>query len=869
MTDPPDSLLLPDIADDLAALLDPNLPPEIGSILKGPKLTSSDFQKRIRIYEQDLHDVESESVDDYVKEAENFATLHTQIGSCDSVLERMEELLTRFQVCMPSPVILTQSAALKDDLGRISSEIRTLQDNSISMNVQLKNRKDLYERLSGCLSDLCLSEEERAHLLTGPRSCCPDDPAAASTEFVAHLHSLHDRWVHANDPKWAQTRAARDAVPILKDLIAAATTHCTQHLVALIGSLRHTDSVVAGQVRQSLMRCKDMHWFLRTFDPAAANAIEQTYCETMSKAYLAHLRAYATNLQRVLAEGPSKSDLIAVAEGSRKSIFGKVAASRPQTYELGHRLDLITQLQAALGPILATLPTSPRSALPPSCLADIDCWGLTGSGHGSKQMGKRTPPHGASHAPCQLLGPACESGPWSCLARPAVPALQNPPHVRVHRASIAPPMPAPVAVQAAEKAKERYPYEMIFYSMHRYLTDAALTEHVALSGFFGSAAKGPVIFRPITEVYSTSWADPNRYIPVLIVIPLGLIQTSWTDTNLLCCLYRPEQPGPEALLPSPHSHHHPVSIARASPCSQSLVTGAVNESHDMLGLLLVARLVSLLQGSLHARQVDALDGYFAELDMLLWPRFKLITQAHANSLQTVPRTRVYEKAPHYVVRRYAQLVASVAMLNTDSLQQNFVCANMRQLRADVGRFITSLAQEFQSNPLLSTTFLINNYYHIVATLAAAPIPEGVPECEDSVTLRAQLSRHIASFVDTVLRTHFSRLVQSVPSTGFTPEDIALVRAAGDDSTVETIVREFGQIYRAAVEQINEQVMECFADFKNGTEIFRQVLTQLVVIYTRFSEILDQCYKDRPFRHNAVPVQNVMFEIRRHSRSFDD
>jgi len=59
-----DDLLIPDLLDDLPALLDPNLPTEVKEILEAPKLSSADFKKRIMMHEQDLRQVESESVDD-------------------------------------------------------------------------------------------------------------------------------------------------------------------------------------------------------------------------------------------------------------------------------------------------------------------------------------------------------------------------------------------------------------------------------------------------------------------------------------------------------------------------------------------------------------------------------------------------------------------------------------------------------------------------------------------------------------------------------------------------------------------------------------------------------------------------------------
>lgn len=42
--------------------------------------------------EEDLHNVETSSVYDYVAESDNFATLHAQIDTCDQILESMEKV---------------------------------------------------------------------------------------------------------------------------------------------------------------------------------------------------------------------------------------------------------------------------------------------------------------------------------------------------------------------------------------------------------------------------------------------------------------------------------------------------------------------------------------------------------------------------------------------------------------------------------------------------------------------------------------------------------------------------------------------------------------------------------------------------------
>lgn len=56
-----------------------------------------------------------------------------QIKECDDILGAMEEMLGKFQ----------------SDLGNISSEIRTLQEQSQSMSIKLKNRKIMQVRGRG------------------------------------------------------------------------------------------------------------------------------------------------------------------------------------------------------------------------------------------------------------------------------------------------------------------------------------------------------------------------------------------------------------------------------------------------------------------------------------------------------------------------------------------------------------------------------------------------------------------------------------------------------------------------------------------------------------------------------------------------
>lgn len=67
---------------------------EIKEILK----SGTDLRQYSQQIEKDLKAVENQSIDEYIKESQNIACLHNQIGDCDNILERMETMLTNFQV---------------------------------------------------------------------------------------------------------------------------------------------------------------------------------------------------------------------------------------------------------------------------------------------------------------------------------------------------------------------------------------------------------------------------------------------------------------------------------------------------------------------------------------------------------------------------------------------------------------------------------------------------------------------------------------------------------------------------------------------------------------------------------------------------
>jgi predicted nucleic acid-binding Zn-ribbon protein len=85
----------------------------------------TDVREHVREVDTRLRQVELDSIQDYIHESDNLVDLHHQIKTCDHILEEMEDLLGGFQA----------------DLGNISTEIKSLQEQSLTMSIKLRNRK--------------------------------------------------------------------------------------------------------------------------------------------------------------------------------------------------------------------------------------------------------------------------------------------------------------------------------------------------------------------------------------------------------------------------------------------------------------------------------------------------------------------------------------------------------------------------------------------------------------------------------------------------------------------------------------------------------------------------------------------------------
>ncbi|KAL0801531.1 hypothetical protein Bca101_056707 [Brassica carinata] len=188
---------------------------------------------------------------------------------------------------------------------------------------------------------------------------------------------------------------------------------------------------------------------------------------------------------------------------------------------------------------------------------------------------------------------------------------------------------------------------------------------------------------------------------------------------------------------------------------------------------------------------------FGQVNISLWPRFKMVFDSHISSLRDANIKTLWEDDvhPHYVMRRYAEFTASFIHLNVE-YGDGQLDINLERLRMAVDVLILKLAKLFP-RPKQQIVFLINNYDMNCCTEAG---PEGG---KTQMHFKELLKSNTSLFVEELLVEHFSDLIIFVKS-----------RASEDSSSnpersitvaeVDPLVKDFGSRWKTAIELMHKR-----------------------------------------------------------------
>ena len=280
-----------------------------------------DLRSYSRQVDAELRAMEALSIGDYVRESDAIAGLFSQVLSCEQVLTTMQGLLQGFQV----------------NLGGISDEIRSLQEESLALSVKMQNRRNVGGKVKGFLAKVAVSEGLIARICDAPiDETWLRDLRAVSEKVEFCSGALRDREARSalatHAPGLAQpalpveegnvgldalaelsvrpldTPAGRDAVPQIEKLRVKAVSRVREFLLRGIADVVKPRGNMQRQQEHALLRYAYAMAFLSEHGAEAAREVRGTYADGVSRAFGDIFRTYAADLAKAVLPGPAKTD---------------------------------------------------------------------------------------------------------------------------------------------------------------------------------------------------------------------------------------------------------------------------------------------------------------------------------------------------------------------------------------------------------------------------------------------------------------------------------------------------------------------------------------------------------------------------------
>ncbi|CAL5229904.1 g13324 [Coccomyxa viridis] len=320
---------------------------------------------------------------------------------------------------------------------------------------------------------------------------------------------------------------------------------------------------------------------------------------------------------------------------------------------------------------------------------------------------------------------------------------------------------------------------------------------------------------------------------------------------------------------------------------ESSLAASIQECYDLVALLLMIRMNYHHQLIMNKRRIPCLDDYLDRVNLLLWPRFKVMLDMQLQSMRAYnPANFGQDPGLHFITQRYALLTTSLLLLNAD-YQDGQMDHNIDRLRYAALELLIRLSKRF-GRKRTSTIFLVNNLHHIVQLLreaasrggqmAHAPgtspppptAPLGASGAETIKEFEDQLTAAMNVYVEEALGLHVGELVRFVRAAEAAakqqnvPEGLPVPGYGPPEAA--PIMKDFASRWTSAIEALNKETMKDFRSSACGREVLKAAMTQLLLYYTRMLELLKRAGPEgAALMRDAPTVPSMMFETRKQFR----
>ncbi len=327
----------------------------------------------------------------------------------------------------------------------------------------------------------------------------------------------------------------------------------------------------------------------------------------------------------------------------------------------------------------------------------------------------------------------------------------------------------------------------------------------------------------------------------------------------------------------------------------------LSNCHDAIAILLMIKLAHIYKRMVKERRIEnVMEPFLDRMTNLMWPRLKLVTDSHLRSIRgaNAKKLGAGDIHAHLVSRRYAEFTCSILLiLNrgskfTSELHANEITTDIQgkgdksSHRGSAGDMLVNdldvmveeivlllkrLSDVHPSNKK-RVIFMINNLDSIITIFKERRVSgRELNRFSELLVQQREL------FVEEELLQSFSKMIAFVQQTETHMSGISAPRGARgvaapadvvNPEVVESLVHEFASNWKSGIEQINRNVLSYFSNFRNGMEILKQVLTQLLLYYTRFQDVIRKVWRGKPpsFCKDLVSTSVILAEIKKHALS---
>ena len=123
-------------------------------------------------------------------------------------------------------------------------------------------------------------------------------------------------------------------------------------------------------------------------------------------------------------------------------------------------------------------------------------------------------------------------------------------------------------------------------------------------------------------------------------------------------------------------------------------------------------------------------------------------------------------------------------------------------------------------------------------------------------------------MEEILNPHFGDLIQFCRDAETIIEKNQESQLRNLEPRAGAVILAFNGKWKTALDEINKEVLNSFPNFKNGTNILQQALTQFVQYYHRFHKIISmQEFSQCATQYPLINVHQLIVEVKKYKPTF--